>query len=339
MLDIDGSQGEGGGQILRTALALSLVTGTPFRIEKIRAGRSKPGLQRQHLTSVLAAAQVGSAETDGAALGSQALVFRPGEVVPGRYAFDVGTAGSATLVLQTVLPPLLVAGAASTVTLAGGTHNPHAPPFDFLARAFLPLINRMGVRVDATLERPGFYPVGGGRFHVSIIPSTGMTRLDLPERGETRSQRARAVVAHLPRHIAERELKVIGEQLSWEPACLQVEEAPGSLGPGNVVILEIESEHVTEVITGFGEKGVRAEVVAEQAAAEARRYLAAGVPVGEHLADQLPLPMALAGGGSFRSVVASSHTRTNIDVIRRFLDIRVTVAEEAEDRWRVEIGS
>jgi len=339
MLVIDGSHGEGGGQILRTSLALSLVTGTPFRIEKIRAGRSRPGLQRQHLTAVLAASQVGNATTDGAALGSQELVFRPGKVVPGSYVFDVGSAGSATLVLQTVLPPLLVAGEASTLTLAGGTHNPHAPPFDFLERAFLPLVNRMGAQVEAVLERPGFYPVGGGRFHVSIMPGLGASRLDLPERGEICARRARAIVAHLPRHIAEREVAVIGEQLGWDSSCLATEEAGYSLGPGNVVILEIGSEHVTEVFTGFGEKGVRAEAVAHQVADAARDYLAADVPVGEHLADQLLLPMALAGGGSFRTVAPTLHTKTNSDVIRRFLDAPVTMTEEAGDHWWIRVGN
>jgi RNA 3'-terminal phosphate cyclase (ATP) len=339
MLVIDGSTGEGGGQILRTALSLSLVTGTPFRIHKIRAGRTRPGLLHQHLTAVLAAAEVGNADVDGATLGSTELVFRPGEVVPGSYSFDIGTAGSATLVLQTVLPPLLVARGASSVTLAGGTHNPHAPPFDFLERAFLPLVNRMGARVDATLERPGFYPAGGGRFHVSIVPGTGWSRLDLPERGETLARRARAIVAHLPRHIAERELAVIGEQLGWSASCLETEEAAHSVGPGNVLILEIESEHVTEVFTSFGQKGVPAEAVAHQIANEVRHYLASDVPVGVYLADHLLLPMALAGGGSFRTVTPSLHTKTNIDVIRRFLDIRVKTTEEAEDRCSIRVGN
>src|SRR5262245_8861795 len=164
MLIIDGSFGEGGGQILRTALGLSLVTGVPFRIEKIRAGRQKPGLMRQHLTAVNAAAQVGQAEVIGASVGSQELTFTPGKISPGDYTFAVGTAGSATLVLQTVLPALLTAAQPSFLTLEGGTHNPHAPPFDFLARAFLPLIGRMGPSVTATLIRPGFYPAGGGQF-------------------------------------------------------------------------------------------------------------------------------------------------------------------------------
>src|SRR5262245_57066518 len=171
ILTIDGSHGEGGGQILRSSLALSMVTGTPFRIENIRAKRKKPGLMRQHLTAVNAARQVSSAGVDGAAIGSTELVFHPGTVRPGDYQFAVGTAGSTTLVLQTVLPALLCAGGSSRLSFEGGTHNPFAPPFDFLERAFLPLMNRMGPKVAATLERPGFYPAGGGRFTVTIEAS------------------------------------------------------------------------------------------------------------------------------------------------------------------------
>lgn len=152
---------EGGGQILRTALSLSIVTGESFRIEKIRAGRKKPGLLRQHLTAVQAAAKISGAKIEGADLGSQQLTFKPGKVQPGDYSFAVGTAGSATLVLQTILPALIIGSKPSTLTLEGGTHNPHAPPFDFLQKTFLPILNKMGSKVSAKLERPGFYPAGG----------------------------------------------------------------------------------------------------------------------------------------------------------------------------------
>ncbi len=172
VLTIDGADGEGGGQILRTSLALSLVTGIPFRIERLRAGRPRPGLLRQHLTAAHAAAEVGQVQVTGAALGSLSLTFVPGRVTPGTYSFSVGTAGSTTLVLQTVLPALLLASEPSTLTLAGGTHNPFAPPFDFLAQAYLPLVNRMGPQVTATLERPGFYPAGGGTCQITIAPAT-----------------------------------------------------------------------------------------------------------------------------------------------------------------------
>ena len=175
-LKIDCSMGEGGGQILRSSLALSLVMGRSIRIEKIRAGRKKPGLLRQHLTAARAAAEIGRAQVRGVELGSEELEFAPGVVVPGEYRFAVGSAGSATLVLQTVLPALLTASGPSQLVLEGGTHNPMAPPFDFLEKAFLPCIRRMGPRVEATLTRPGFYPAGGGAFEVAIEP---VERLEL----------------------------------------------------------------------------------------------------------------------------------------------------------------
>jgi RNA 3'-terminal phosphate cyclase (ATP) len=263
-------------------------------------------------------------------------------VIPGEYRFQVGTAGSATLVLQTVLPALLTASGPSTLHLEGGTHNPWAPPFDFLDRAFLPCLRRMGPRVHAVLERPGFYPAGGGRFQVVVEPARHLERIEIPERGEIRRKTARALVAHLPIDIGQREIKKVRDLLSWDresSESLRVEEVTDSDGPGNALMLEIESEHITEVFTGFGERGVPADLVAERVVREARRYLASGVPVGEHLADQLLLPMALAGGGGFRTLRPSRHTTTNIDVIRAFLDVGVRIVENARDDYSIEVTS
>ena len=334
---IDGSMGEGGGQILRSAVALSLVTGRPLRIDNIRRGRKKPGLLRQHLTAVNAAAEISSARTEGATLGSSRLTFRPGPVVPGEYRFRVGTAGSATLVLQTVLPALVTASKSSTLHLEGGTHNPMAPPFDFLDRAFLPCLRRMGPRVHAVLERPGFFPAGGGRFRVVVEPVERLERIEIMERGEIRQKTARALVAHLPLSIGHREIKKVRDMLSWGRESLRVEEVTDSDGPGNALTLDIESENITEVFTGFGERGVAADLVAKRVVGEVRRYLASGAPVGEHLADQLLLPMALAGGGGFRTVKPSRHTTTNIDVIRMFLDVDVRVQKKERDDYSIEI--
>ncbi|MCP5520422.1 MAG: RNA 3'-terminal phosphate cyclase [Verrucomicrobiales bacterium] len=328
---IDGSVGEGGGQILRTALALSLVTGEAFRIRNIRAGRRKPGLLRQHLTAVQAARAVGDGAVDGAELGSLELVFHPGRVAPGDYRFAVGTAGSATLVLQTVLPALLTAAGPSTLKLEGGTHNPFAPPFDFLDRTFLPLINRMGPTVSATLERHGFYPAGGGRFTVTIDPVPSLRPLELMDRGEIRQRRARAMVAALSPGIAERELAALQSQLGWGEECLAVETLNPAWGPGNVLMAELVSDALTEVFTGFGERGVAAESVAETLATGVKTYLAADVPVGTHLADQLMLPMALAGGGGFRALPLSRHSLTNLEVVRDWLGCPIHV-EKGENR-------
>ena len=338
MLTIDGSSGEGGGQILRTALALSTVTGKPFRIEKIRAGRPKPGLLRQHLTAVKAAAEISRAVVTGAELGSGALTFGPGPVRAGEFAFAVGTAGSATLVLQTILPALLTAPAPSKLLLEGGTHNPAAPPFDFLTKSFLPLINRMGPTVTAELERPGFYPAGGGRFNVSITPAPRLLPLEMLERCPVRNISVRAVVANLPRSIAEREAKLIGRLLSLSEASIIVEEIRGTLGPGNVAMVEIGMQDHTEVFTGFGEVGVRAEAVATKVAQEVRAYLASGVPVGRYLADQLLIPMALAGAGRFRTGPLSRHSTTNIEIIRQFLGLNIDLVEEPKRIWTIALA-
>jgi RNA 3'-terminal phosphate cyclase (ATP) len=343
MLTIDGSQGEGGGQIIRTSLALSLITGKPFRIYNVRARREKPGLQRQHLTAVRAAASIGGAQIEGASLGSGAFSFTPGAVVPGDYAFPIGTAGSTSLVLQTLLPPLMIADAPSTLAFEGGTHNVHAPPYEFIAKTFLPLITRMGPRVFAELERYGFYPPGGGRFNVRIEPVArgALKPLELLTRGEIRARRARALVVNLPPTVGERELNIVREQLGWNEDVgdeLRVETSTNALSPGNVLTLEIESEHLTEVFTGIGERGVRAEAVAERAAAEARAYLETGAPVGEHLADQLLIPLALAGGGSYTTGQPSLHTTTNIEVIKMFLDVRIKTKQTDGDVWKVEVS-
>ncbi len=338
MLILDGSLGEGGGQILRTALGLSLVTGKPFTIEGIRAGREKPGLLRQHLTAVTAAAELGHARVEGAALRSPRLVFAPGEVRPGDYTFSVGTAGSATLVLQAVLPALLTAKGPSRLTLEGGTHNPWAPPYDFLEKTFLPLVQRMGPRITCSLERRGFYPAGGGRFTVAIEPSVTLQPLILDERGPLRALRAAALVAALPPDIAERELRTLQRALAPEACSGRTLQDSRSAGPGNVVSVEIESAALTEVVTGFGEKNLRAEAVAKGVAEEVRAYLDSGAAAGEYLADQLLIPLALAGAGSFTSGPLSAHATTNIEVIRRFLDVDFRV-EPAGKGVRVSAAS
>jgi RNA 3'-terminal phosphate cyclase (ATP) len=335
---IDGSFGEGGGQILRSALALSMVTGRPFEIDKIRAGRARPGLMRQHLTAVRAAAQVCAAAVEGDEVGSGRLVFRPGPVKGGDYHWSIGTAGSTSLVLQTVLLPLLLASRPSRVVLEGGTHNPFAPPFDFLANTYLPLINRMGPEVRATLERPGFYPAGGGRAVFEIQPVPRLAALSLLERGEVRARRARASVANLPLHIAERELRVVRRRLNWEESSLEVHDVQDSAGPGNILILELSCENVTEVFTAFGQAGRPAEAVAEQAVQQCCRYLQATAPAGEYLTDQLLLPMALAGSGTFFCTGLSLHARTHVELIRHFLDVAITTQTRPQGEVVVELG-
>ena len=336
-ITIDGSQGEGGGQILRTALALSLATGRPVRIEKIRAGREKPGLLRQHLTAVQAVVAISNGRATGADLGSRTVEFDPGDVTGGDYHFAIGSAGSATLVLQAILPALLTAERPSTLTLEGGTHNPLAPPFDFLAKALLPLLNRMGANVTARLERHGFYPAGGGRFTLAIEPCRRLAPLTLLDRGEINT-RVRGLVALLPERIAQKEVGLVQQQLRLERVQTMVETIESSAGPGNALLIEMQSESVTEIVTAFGIKGVHANEVARLAADEAAEYLAANVPIGRHLADQLMVPLALAGGGVFRTLSPSLHATTNATVIGQFVNAPIRMIDEGNGAHRIQIG-
>jgi RNA 3'-terminal phosphate cyclase (ATP) len=323
MIIINGSEGEGGGQILRSSLTLSLITGKPFRIENIRAGRKTPGLLRQHLTAVNAAVQISDGAVEGAALGAATLTFVPREVHGGDYRFAIGGAGSTMLVLQTLLLPLALNHDASTIVIEGGTHNPSAPPFDFVERAFVPLLKRIGFDLDVQMVRPGFYPAGGGEVAVQTRPPRAMERLDLKPRGEIITKCARAVVSNLPYEIAQREVRVVAEELGWPDDCLQAHTVNGSIGPGNAISVIVGTDDVTDVFTAFGQRGVRAEHVAADAAKQAKRYINSGAAVGDHLADQLLLPLALGAGGSFTTTPLSTHSLTNMDVIRRFLDVEI----------------
>jgi RNA 3'-terminal phosphate cyclase (ATP) len=340
MLTIDGSMGEGGGQILRSALALALCEQCAFRIIGIRAARPRPGLRPQHLAAVRAAAEVCGARVDGAAIGAQALTFVPGKVEPGEYRFSIGTAGSTSLVLQTVLPALLMASRSSELRLEGGTHNPRAPTFEYLERAYLPLIECMGPRVAIELERPGFEPAGGGLVRVRIEPVRRLEPLHLETRGALRRIEGEVLLSKLPRHIAEREAAVLADMLHLDNESIALRIVNDSSGPGNVVTVLAISEHVTEVFVGFGRRGVPAEHVAQGVAQSARHYLAADAPVGAHLADQLLLPLALAGRGSFVTLPPTEHTLTNIRVIQQFLPLDIHCAATTDSKsWRIEIAT
>ncbi len=335
-LQIDGSIGEGGGQILRSSLALALHLQRPVHLLNIRRNRHPPGLRRQHLTCVLAAAEISQAAVSGAAIGSMELRFSPGPLHPGSYVFDIGTAGSTTLLLQTLLPPLLLAQNPSHLTLKGGTHNPFAPSFDFLQQVLLPQLQRMGATIRLDLIRPGFYPKGGGIIEVEIQPVPRLSSLELTERGEVLALEASAIVANLPGQIAERELSVLRQRLGI-PYHQTKSVTIHGCGIGNVLTVTIRCRAMTELFTGFGERGKPAEKVANELADEVENYLSANVPVGPYLADQLLIPMALAGRGCFLTLTPSHHTLTNIRVIENFLPLKFKVARQTRSKWEIRL--
>lgn len=333
---IDGSEGEGGGQIVRSSLTLSLVAGFPVRIRNIRAKRRKPGLLRQHLTAVRAAAAIGRARLTGAEMGSDDLVFEPGPITHGEYELAVGTAGSTMLVLQTILYPLLLTEGESTIELSGGTHNPMAPTYDFLERVLAPHLREMGASFDMELTSPGFYPSGGGSIRVKVRGGTPLRRIEILHRGDISARYARAVVSDLPISIAHRELIVVQRKLDWPWTEMDKERIKGH-GPGNVLSLELHHGGGISMFTGFGEKGVSSEEVAEQTVREVEDFLPAHAPVDPYLADQLLLPMALAGGGAYRTAEPTEHTWTNARLIQRFLPVEIAIRREGQLDYRVDV--
>jgi RNA 3'-terminal phosphate cyclase (ATP) len=342
MIPIDGSQGEGGGQVLRTALALSVLTGQPTRIENIRARRSNPGLRPQHLTAVKAAAAVCDAETEGARLESQTLEFEPGGPArAGNYAFDVaeiagqGSAGSVGLVLQTVLLPLAMAEGASRVVLRGGTHVPWAPSVDYVRSVFLPTAAEMGLEAEVALDRWGFYPVGQGQAEIRIPGRAGQSLqpLAITGRGDLRQVSGRAVAANLPSHIPQRMVNRARNVLTEAGlnTSLHPERVRGA-GPGAGIFLVAEYERVRAGFTAYGRKGLPSERVAEAACEDLLAHHRTGQPVDPHLADQLVLPMALAQGTSTLAISAiTHHLLTNLAVLQTFLPVEVAV-EGAPDQ-------
>jgi len=371
MLTIDGSYGEGGGQVMRTSLALAAIAGRPVRIESIRAGRHKPGLRPQHLTGVRAVARVCGARLEGAKLNSQAVTFVPGSAPrAGTYTFDVaqaakgGSAGSVSLILQTVLLPLAMAQGTSQLTLRGGTHVAWSPPYDYLKRVYLPVLERMGIRAKVNIQKWGWYPQGGGVVEATIeggagyrlqvkgsnsqvgggaqhatrstqhaavenraVATTTVTGLDLRQRGDLLRARGVSASSNLPKHIRVRQERAALQVLraSGVNARIQVVYAP-SKGQGTVVFLWAESENAVAGFTSLGELGKPAEQVAKEAAQDLLAYLQGDAAVDRYLADQLVLPLALAGGPSqFTTEMVTQHLLASAWVVNQFLPGRVRV--------------
>ncbi len=328
---IDGSMGEGGGQILRSALALSSITGKAFVIDRIRAKRPRPGLLRQHFCSVQGAAAVCDAQVEGLELGSTKLTYTPGKIKGGDFHLPIGSAGSTTLVLQTILLPLILGQTEANVWIEGGTHNPFAPPFEFLQKSFLPVLASMGADIELKMERAGFYPAGGGSIRCSIKPAGRLNHVDLRTRGAFVDLTAQILACQLPPHVTSREKAQLLLDLDVTEDKVTIRDVGNGFGSGNIVYVQVEHEHITEVFSVLGERGKSAENVAREVAEEAHGYLKMEGAVGEYLADQLLLPLALAGSGSFTCTAMSSHLLTNIEVIKMFLDVEIRVSESAKN--------
>jgi RNA 3'-terminal phosphate cyclase (ATP) len=357
MIDIDASYGEGGGQVVRTSLALSAITGQPVSLRRIRAGRRKPGLKPQHLTAVRAMAKICHAKLEGARLNSQALTFTPRSTpIAGTYTFDVaqaakgGSAGSTSLILQTVLLPLALVEGTSRITLRGGTHVAWSPPFDYIKRVYLPALARMGLKAKVNIRRWGWYPLGGGEVSATIQgQGTGVgqqwTRgtigsLDLDERGMLLRVRGLSASSNLPKHIRTRQERAALQALrsSGLNARIDLIDAP-SKGQGTVVFLWAEFENSVAGFTSLGERGKPAERVAQEAAREMVDFAHSDSGLDHYLADQLVLPMALAGDRShFRTTRVTQHLLTNAWVVNRFFPgcVNVEGEEGQPGRCRVE---
>jgi len=317
--------GEGGGQMLRSALTLAMVTGQPFRMTHIRGKRKKPGLMRQHLTCVKAACEVSGGTADGAEIGSTEIVFRAGKLRGSSYHFAIGTAGSATLLLQTLLPALLSADAPSVLRLEGGTHNPMAPPFDFIDRVYLPALRRMGVEAEVSLIESGFAPAGGGVIECRIQPCAKLSRIELHERGELKALTLTTLIRNLNPDIAQRMNKAALKQQACDDARIDIRE-PGP-GRGVCCLYEAVFANSSELASGCGEIGVTADRIGSRIGKSMKHFLSSNAAVGRQLADQLLLPVALAGGGSFTTGIPGDHVVTNLGVIEKFLPLKSEITE------------
>jgi len=327
---IDGRYGEGGGQILRTSLALASILRRPLEIHHIRGGRKRPGLRPQHLMAVKAMASITGGKMKGDEPGSMHLFFEPGQIKAGSYSFDVGTAGSTSLVLQTMIPALLFGKGVSRVVITGGTHVPWSPCFHYLREVFAPAVAGMGNVLTLDIERWGWYPKGGGQIKAGISPISRLRSTERAQRGELKEIRLLSAVSNLSMSIGERQKDQLIKRFhshGFKTPRVEVVNAP-SQGTGTLVFLMCSFEGGTAGFTSLGQKGKRAEEVADDACSDLFQFLASDAAVDEHLADQLILYMALAKGrSSIFTERITTHLKTNIWVVEQFLPVRFRADE------------
>lgn len=322
--------GEGGGQVLRSSLSLSLLTGQPVHLTRIRARRSKPGLGFQHCMAVQAAARISRARVEGDRVGSQEVSFTPGPVTAGDYHFDIGTAGATALVLQTVLLPLALASAPSQICITGGTHVPWSPCFHYLDWHWRVLLDRLGVHFDLRMDMAGFYPQGGGSVRATLPGGARIRGVQLTGRGRLLRVRGVSGVANLADEIGVRQRDRALRQLRDMDCAVEIglESLPAH-SRGTVLLLLAEFEHSQACFFALGARGKPAERVADEAVEELRTFLATDGAVDRWQADQMLLPLALAGQPSaLRTSAVTTHLLTNAEVIRRFLPARIAIDGE-----------
>jgi RNA 3'-phosphate cyclase len=339
LIEIDGSKGEGGGQILRTALTLSLITGKPFRLRRIRARRSKPGLRPQHLAALKAAAEISQAKVEGARLGSKRIVFSPGTTLAGEYHFKIGTAGSTSLLFQCIYLPLSLSGGSSSIQIDGGTHVPWSPCFDYLSSNWNHYLRKMGLHIQLELHLAGYYPKGGGELHAEISHPEVLRGLNLMERGELERISCFSLSSNLPEHVAERQAKRSTTRLSEYSGLLEksIAQIP-SPGIGSALVLLGEFEHSIVCYFGLGAKGKSAETVADEAVDQFRNFILRDGALDKFLSDQILLPLIFAEDESnFTTSEITQHLITNADVIHTFTTAHIEISGGLGERGSVHI--
>lgn len=328
MIEINGATGEGGGQIVRTSLALALITGQEFTIRSVRANRARSGLRPQHLAAVELAARISNARVEGVGLDAAAFSFFPGEIRAGNYRHKIPTAGSAVLLLQTVALPLISRASKSTLNLTGGTHVPFSPAYPYIEHTWKNYLTMLGLRMKMDLDLAGYYPLGGGEIRCQLFPASTITPVHLTEKGKLVRLRGCAVVSNLDPDIARRMKHQILSRLqpiTRDVKISVVEQA--SPGTGAYCCIIAEFERTTQTFCALGKKGKRAEVVADEAVDSFLNFLQVPGAIDRYSADQLLLPLSFAEAESiFTTTELTSHLFTNAEIINQFIGCEISIS-------------